>query len=139
MLVSIDKIMRNTKDLDINQIVSDEKTFALTLRELQEIGESAKKLLLDKNLVDNSEIEWQKIIAFRNFVVHEYFSIAPGIIMEIIEEEIPALEENIIDLINEIKDKKYILQAISDTKKVLSKINRHESVSYLEKIENKIK
>ncbi|EKD23264.1 MAG: hypothetical protein ACD_82C00171G0001 [uncultured bacterium] len=32
MLVSIDKIMRNTKDLDINQIVSNEKTFALTLR-----------------------------------------------------------------------------------------------------------
>ena len=44
ILISIDKIKRNIKHLSYMDFVTDEKTFALIAREMQEIGESAKKL-----------------------------------------------------------------------------------------------
>jgi len=87
---------------------------------------------------EKSDIEWKKIIAFRNFVVHKYFGIEPGIVFEVATKEIPLLEKNVLNLIKRMKDKKYLLQAMGDTKTVLSKLNRRDSVAYLKKIEGLI-
>lgn len=37
------------------------------------------------------EIPWQRILAFRNFVVHEYASVDPQTVSTIITEHLPAL------------------------------------------------
>jgi len=139
ILVSIDKIMRNTKGLSFDEFVSDEKVFGLTVRELQEIGESARKILQSKSIVDTSSIEWRRIIDFRNFVVHRYFSIEPMVVFEVVKKELPSLEKNVLEIIKQTVDKKVFMQAISDTKKFLSKIKRHESIAYLGKIESLLK
>lgn len=67
-------------------------------------------------------------------VVHEYFKLIPEIILDIIHQEIPNLEKNILDIIKKREDKVRILQALEDTIQVLNKMNRHESVDYLKKI-----
>ncbi|MFC1842171.1 DUF86 domain-containing protein [Candidatus Dependentiae bacterium] len=139
ILVSIDKIKRHTSNLSVEQFISSEAAFAITARELQEIGESIKKISKNSNLLENSNIEREKIIAFRNVVVHEYFKLIPEIIFDIVKEEIPKLEKKTLQAIKQQKDKTLFLQAIKDTKSVLNKMNRHESIAYLDNVEAIIK
>lgn len=131
ILVSVDKIKRHTHALTYEQFVSNELVFSAMSRELQLIGELIKKLLLAPSLLQNSNINTRGIIGFRNLVVHEYFSLNPEIVFEVVTKEVPVLEQDILETIGKIKDKIYIFQALEDTKTVLHKINRHESLEYL--------
>ena len=54
ILVSIDKIIRNTKELTFLQFIEDEVRFGFIIRELQEIGESVRKLL-DMQYLHNND------------------------------------------------------------------------------------
>lgn len=58
------------------------------------IGEAANKLS-DKIYSSYSEVEWRKMIEFRNFVVHEYFGIKLEIVWTTVIENIPPLREKI--------------------------------------------
>lgn len=139
ILISIDKIKRSTKDVSSYEMVSSEFIFSLVARELQEIGESAKKLLRKYTVYAESNIEWKEIVAFRNLVVHNYFSVDPDIIFEIVQKEIPLLEENILKLIKKLQDKTSIYKVILDLKTVFQKIGRHETIVYLMELEDWIR
>lgn len=139
ILVSLDKIKRNVKNISYIDFVTDEKIFALVTREMQEIGESAKKIKRNPGLWNNTEIDWQDIISFRNIVVHRYFGINPEIIFEVAISEVPQLEKSILKLVCQSKEKTYILKAIWGMREVFNKINRKETIYYLDQIASLIK
>ena len=60
-------------------------------RQLEIIGEAANHLS-DQLKLTNPEIEWRKVIAFRNFIVHEYFGIDLELVWDIIANKIPLLK-----------------------------------------------
>lgn len=60
-------------------------------RQLEIIGEAANHLS-DELKLTNPEIEWRKVIAFRNFIVHEYFGIDLELVWDIIANKIPPLK-----------------------------------------------
>jgi len=139
ILISIDKIKRNIQDLSCYEMVSNERTFSLVIRELQEIGELAKKLLWKYTVYEESNVEWKQIIAFRNIVVHQYFSVDPDITFEIVTKEIPLLEENVLRLVKMPQDKTRAFMVISDLKTVFQKIGRHETIAYLIELEDSLR
>jgi uncharacterized protein with HEPN domain len=139
ILISIDKIKRNTENTSPYQMVSNEQIFSIVIRELQEIGESAKKLLCKFTIYAKSNIEWEQIIGFRNLVVHQYFSVDPDIIFEIVQKEVPQLQKNVLELIKKLSDKTEIYMVLSDLKTVFQKIGRHETVAYLIELEDWIR
>ncbi|MBU1008088.1 DUF86 domain-containing protein [Candidatus Dependentiae bacterium] len=139
ILISIDKIRRNIKDLPYVDFVTDEKTFALVTREMQEIGESAKKLKNTPGSWHQLGIEWQDVVDFRNIVVHRYFGINPEIIFDTAITEIPELEKSVLNLLKQSSEKKYILEAITGLRNVFDKIKRQETVCYLNSLANLIK
>ncbi|TLV00282.1 HepT-like ribonuclease domain-containing protein [Dyadobacter luticola] len=60
-------------------------------RQLEIIGEAANHL--SENFKTTiPEIEWQKIIAFRNFIVHEYFGVDLELVWDIVANKIPELK-----------------------------------------------
>jgi uncharacterized protein with HEPN domain len=134
ILISIDKITRNIKDLSYVDFVTDEKTFGLITREMQEIGESAKKLKQTSGPWHELGIEWQDIVDFRNVVVHRYFGINPEIIFDIAITEIPKLGTSVLELLKQSSEKKYILKAIDGLRKIFDKIKRQETVAYLDQL-----
>lgn len=82
------------KYFDKNKIIRDELLQAAIVRYLEIIGEASKNLSSEtKN--KSSNIEWSKIISFRNFIVHNYFDVDWEIICKIIGEDIPKLKEQI--------------------------------------------
>ena len=60
-------------------------------RQLEIIGEAANHLSEELQL-NNPEIEWRKIVAFRNFIVHEYFGVDLELVWDIIATKIPHLK-----------------------------------------------
>lgn len=71
---------------------SSEKTFA-TVKQLEIIGEAANRVT-EETRKSNQDIEWSKIIALRNILVHEYF---------ITMDELPDLKVQIEGLITRTK------------------------------------
>jgi uncharacterized protein with HEPN domain len=74
----------------LNTIIEDPLLMAGVERHLGIIGEAINRL--SDTLKDNHpEIEWKKIVRFRNYLVHEYFSVDMAIVLNIIEEKLPQL------------------------------------------------
>jgi uncharacterized protein with HEPN domain len=75
---------------------------SITIR-LQSIGESVKNIVKrDKDfLTPYSEIDWQQIIKFRDFISHHYDEIDHEIVYNICKDYLPALKTTIEKIIKE--------------------------------------
>ena len=67
---------------------------AAVLHELTVIGEGASRLSEDFR-VRHPEVPWAKIVAFRNFVVHEYFGLDWPIVWNTATELVPTLRREV--------------------------------------------
>ncbi len=139
ILVSIDKIKRRTKSLPLDKFYSDEDVFEATIRDLEVIGEAAKNIKKVSTFIYGSNIEWQKIVDFRNVIAHEYFGIIPTLVMNVVKDELPTLEQDIFTLMEKQEDQTSLQQAIIDAKTELERMNRRESVAHLNSIEKTLK
>jgi uncharacterized protein with HEPN domain len=65
---------------------------------LQAIGENIKSILRKSNLLKEkySEVEWDKIIRFRDFISHHYEMLDYEIVFEIGQNYLPKLKEIIL-------------------------------------------
>ncbi len=77
--------------LEFESFKTDRKTFDAVVRNLEVIGEAARALPGDVKR-KAPEIEWRKIIALRNVLIHQYFGISPAIVWEVASQKIPGLE-----------------------------------------------
>jgi uncharacterized protein with HEPN domain len=67
---------------------------AAVLHELTVMGEGAARLS-DEFRMGHSEVPWAKIVAFRNFVVHEYFGLDWAIVWHTATALVPALRRQV--------------------------------------------
>jgi len=75
---------------DFDDFESNEEKVDAVLLNLEQIGETAKKLSKElKNNIPN--IEWNKIIGLRNLISHEYEGVNLTIIYNIANKNIPEL------------------------------------------------
>jgi uncharacterized protein with HEPN domain len=72
------------------------------LRNLQILSESAQRLS-DGSKVKHPEIEWKRIAAFRNFLVHDYLGVDMERIWQIVQRDVPALKRVVSELFREVE------------------------------------
>ena len=78
--------------------IFDKKTHDAVLRSFQVIGEAANNL--DENFTEsNPNVEWEKVIGMRNFIIHEYFGVDLNIVWDTIKEDLPTFKNNIEKLL----------------------------------------
>ena len=88
------KVLRFTSHLDRKQFFADEKTHDAVLRNLEIIGEAAKRVSCETR--DRFPgIAWRKIAGFRDVVAHQYFGIDENILWDIVTNKVPALLEQL--------------------------------------------
>jgi hypothetical protein len=94
ILESITKIKLYTSDLNFNSFITDSKTIDAVIRNFEIIGEASNRLseVFKEN---NFEIDWFRIIGFRNRIVHDYMGIDFEIVWSIIQNDIDSLLLNI--------------------------------------------
>jgi len=92
MLETIEKILLFTSDLaTVEDFEKDIESFDATIMNFIVLGEAVGKLsVLFKE--GHTQIDWQKIYAFRNVLAHDYFGIYPAEVWEIIQKHLPQLK-----------------------------------------------
>lgn len=83
-----DKIRRFTADLDLAAFLADERTYDAVLRNLEVIGEAAKRVPGDVRM-EMPDIPWRAISGFRDFVAHVYFALDNEIVWNAVHDEVP--------------------------------------------------
>lgn len=91
ILEAIQQIQIYVEGVDKQTFASDRKTQDAVIRNLEIIGEVAGNLseAMQKN---TPEIDWRKIKALRNILVHEYFGISLPIIWDIVNVKLEPLK-----------------------------------------------
>jgi uncharacterized protein with HEPN domain len=103
ILDAVHQIRTYLADLDEKAFAKDRKTQDAVVRNLEIIGEAAGNLT--EQLQNASpEIDWRKIKALRNILVHEYFSINLHIIWDVVQNKLGPLEKACQRLLEETMD-----------------------------------
>lgn len=103
ILLSSDKVMILTKDKSFEDFIQDWVSIDATIRNLEIIGEAAKRLPADVRK-QYSQVAWKKIGGLRDILIHEYFGINYNILWDIIKNKIPELNRQIKKILENAKD-----------------------------------
>ena len=90
MLLAARKVREFTQDVNWEQFQADELMQNAVMRQIQIIGEAARKVSLQSQQ-EHPEVPWQGIIGMRHRLVHEYFRIIPERIWDVVAKDIPEL------------------------------------------------
>jgi uncharacterized protein with HEPN domain len=80
--------------------VADDTLQDAVLRNLQTLSEATQRLS-DKLKDAHPQVEWDRIAAFRNVLVHNYLGIDLETVWRVVEEEIPVLKAQVSTMIVE--------------------------------------
>jgi uncharacterized protein with HEPN domain len=79
ILSACEKIARFTSGMTQEAFVADERTHDAVLRNLEVLGEAAKRLP-EATRQQMPEVPWRAISGLRDFVAHVYFALDEGIL-----------------------------------------------------------
>ena len=101
ILTAARKIGRFVAGYAYDDFVFDERTFDAVLRNLEIIGEAAKKTpLAIKALAP--EVEWRGMAGLRDVLIHGYATVSAAIIWDVVTVKLPALADRIDDLLRRL-------------------------------------
>ncbi|MEX0811327.1 MAG: DUF86 domain-containing protein [Chitinophagales bacterium] len=101
ILINITAVLDFTKGMDWQQFIEDLKTQYAVDRCFEIVGEATRQLP-EKFIQKHPEIEWNKMIAFRNLLIHEYFRVERKIEWNIIQNILPELKTKLEKLKNQL-------------------------------------
>lgn len=91
ILDCIGRVESYLQDFDYAKFQNDTKTIDAVVRNVEVIGEAANNLTRDFRS-NNSQVEWRKIIATRNRIIHGYASVDLEIIWNITQSDLGNLK-----------------------------------------------
>ena len=94
ILHAIAKVREYTAGFSQGDFARDGKTFDAVIRNLEVIGE-AVKAVPEAIRSQHPEADWKKMAGLRDLLIHRYFGINVEIVWDIIQNKLPALEEQI--------------------------------------------
>ena len=94
ILSSIAKIKEFTKGMDSRTFSSNVLVMDAVIRNIEIIGEAASKLPSDFRK-KHKEMEWEDIVGMRNKLIHAYSNVDSAIVWDVVEHDLPELEEKI--------------------------------------------
>jgi len=103
ILDAITEIEDYTQNLDFEHFFRASMPRFASIKQLEIIGEAANNIssgIREKY----SHVEWRKIIALRNILIHEYFGVDAKIVWDIITEDLPTLKTSVEIILATFKD-----------------------------------
>ena len=93
ILDAIGQIQEYTASLDYGMFAQDRKTQDAVVRNLEIIGEAARRL--PESIRGGApDIEWRKIVGLRNILTHEYFGVSLPVVWDVVENRLGPLENS---------------------------------------------
>ena len=97
---AIRAIREYTEGLTFESFSADRKTIDAVIRNLEIIGEAAKNLP-EEIKATSGDIEWRKIVALRNLLIHEYFGVSKPVVWDIVQNKLDPLDTFCFELLNQ--------------------------------------
>ena len=92
-----ERILRLAEPSTFDQFLADELLRTTIERYLEIVGEAATHVSPEFRQ-QNSQVPWQKVVAFRNVLAHGYRRVVPEVVWQIATEDIPPLLTMLIRL-----------------------------------------
>lgn len=86
---AVDRIGSYVGQLSFEDFLQDAKTQDAVIRNLQVIGEAAKRVSLA--LRGRLDLPWREMAGIRDKIVHDYFGIDFEVVWEVVTHDLPAL------------------------------------------------
>ncbi len=90
MIEAAQRVIEFSGALDMAGFCADRKTRDATIRNLEVIGEAAKKVSEPVRALEPG-IPWRRITGMRDVLAHDYFGVDDGILWDVVSIEVPAL------------------------------------------------
>lgn len=97
MIAFAEKVVVYTEGMDQEKFVASGLNYDATVHNLILLGEAASHIP-DRVRAFAVEIDWKQIVATRNRLIHGYLGIKNEVVWDIIQNEIPALIEQLYAL-----------------------------------------
>ena len=99
MLEACEKVMRS-EGLDFHAFVRNELVYDAVLRNLEVLGEAAKKVP-DSVRARHPSVEWRAIAGLRDVLAHAYFALDEATLWDSVAQKVPALAEVLRQILEE--------------------------------------
>jgi len=96
-------IQEYTDGLSKSDVLDDKMRFDAVLMNLYVIGEAAKKLPQEAREGYRS-VDWRRVAGMRDFIAHQYFALDLDIIWDAVENDVPALRDEVRSILADFKD-----------------------------------
>jgi len=103
ILESIRRIDAFTEGMTVERFRSDLLAQDAVIRNLEVIGEAAKKIP-ESLRATHSSIPWPRVAGLRDLLIHEYFGIDLEIVWNVVGEHLPPLRDEVVRMLDEIRE-----------------------------------
>ena len=99
ILEAINRISDYCAGVDYDKFIADTKTQDAIVRNLEVIGEAAKKIS-NTAREKNPNVPWRSMAGLRDRLIHDYFGINLDIVWEIISHDLPGVVRSLESIRN---------------------------------------
>lgn len=100
ILDEVNYIIKESKDLEFEDLMKNETLRRALIRSLEIIGEATKNLSISFRK-KHSDIEWRGMSALRDKLIHKYFGVNWNRVWDVIKNMIPEIEDKLKRVLRE--------------------------------------